>query len=287
MNAHGNSLIVVRRNHQTGFTLLELLVVIAIIGILAALLLAAVSAAKGRAQRIQCVNNLRQLGLALEEFRTDKNYYPPYLDASVAPNTASTETRYWKDSLEYEMKNSVKVEANHYNKDVWHCPSSHRPPVYFKHWGYNDYAYNTYGLGSQDASDASLGLSEHNVPDYSPTPHVKESEVASPSEMYAIGDALFGSPNIVMDGWLLGRGSDEMVRQKGQSLTVFPGAPKSYDFVQSTKRAYARHQGKANVVFCDGHVESPTLRFLFADTSDAALACWNRDHQPHRERLLP
>jgi prepilin-type processing-associated H-X9-DG protein len=45
--------------------------------------------------------------------------------------------------------------------------------------------------------------------------------------------------------------------------------------------------GKANVVFCDGHVESPTLPFLFTDTSDAALSRWNRDHQPHRERLAP
>jgi prepilin-type processing-associated H-X9-DG protein len=35
--------------------------------------------------------------------------------------------------------------------------------------------------------------------------------------------------------------------------------------------AFSRHQGKANVVFCDGHVESPTLQFLFEDTSDAAL----------------
>jgi prepilin-type processing-associated H-X9-DG protein len=45
--------------------------------------------------------------------------------------------------------------------------------------------------------------------------------------------------------------------------------------------------GKANVVFCDGHVESPTLEFLFADTSDAPLGHWNRDHQAHRERLTP
>jgi prepilin-type processing-associated H-X9-DG protein len=45
--------------------------------------------------------------------------------------------------------------------------------------------------------------------------------------------------------------------------------------------------GKANVVFCDGHIESPTLSFLFADTSDAALARWNRDHLPHREKLSP
>jgi len=48
-----------------------------------------------------------------------------------------------------------------------------------------------------------------------------------------------------------------------------------------------RHQGKANLVFCDGHVESPTLKFLFEDTSDAALVRWNRDHLPHREKLSP
>ena len=48
-----------------------------------------------------------------------------------------------------------------------------------------------------------------------------------------------------------------------------------------------RHQGKANVVFCDGHVESPTLKFLFEDTSDASLVRWNRDHLSHREKLSP
>ena len=50
---------------------------------------------------------------------------------------------------------------------------------------------------------------------------------------------------------------------------------------------FTRHQAKANVVFCDGHVESPTLKFLFEDTSDAALVRWNRDHLPHREKLSP
>jgi prepilin-type processing-associated H-X9-DG protein len=67
------------------------------------------------------------------------------------------------------------------------------------------------------------------------------------------------------------------VRQLGLALQGF----------LTDNSTYARHQGKANVVFCDGHVESPTLQFLFEDTSDEALSRWNRDHLPHREKLSP
>ena len=53
------------------------------------------------------------------------------------------------------------------------------------------------------------------------------------------------------------------------------------------EHARARHQGRVNVLFFDGHVESPTLEYVFEDTSDAALVRWNRDRQPHRDRLCP
>ena len=65
------------RKAKRGFTLIELLVVIAIIAVLIALLLPAVQAAREAARRAQCVNNLKQIGLALHNYESSNSVYPP------------------------------------------------------------------------------------------------------------------------------------------------------------------------------------------------------------------
>jgi prepilin-type processing-associated H-X9-DG protein/prepilin-type N-terminal cleavage/methylation domain-containing protein len=265
-----------RQNKNSALTLMELLVVIGIIAILAALLLAAVSQARARAQRIQCANNVRQLGFAMQAFVTDNSVYPLFVIPTFGGQITS-----WFSSLQHtelsQMTNHVSAGV-YLSQGVWNCPAARKPSGWPQHVMYDSYGYNTYGMSAQTDTN-SLGLGGHYVWDFPKNtrytaPPVRETEVVAPSEMMAIGDGFERGSGIIRDGVSVLWRNDNVNNYLGSALG-------------STQRAYARHQSRANVVFCDGHVESPTLKFLFEDTNDSALVRWNRDHRPHREKLSP
>lgn len=130
----------VHRRRRQAFTLVELLVVIAIIGVLIALLLPAIQAAREAARRNSCKNNLRQLGLAVQNYESARKKLPPSVNVNLAvPLTGNNGSwgvhgRLLPYMEQQSLRSLVNLELAWDNQmaisgvkiDVFQCPSDDR-----------------------------------------------------------------------------------------------------------------------------------------------------------------
>jgi prepilin-type N-terminal cleavage/methylation domain-containing protein len=187
---------------RQGFTLIELLVVIAIIAILAALLLPALARAKGKALAIQCLSNIRQVGLASSLYLGDYNdRYPPATTKNgrvtqlswvgntglQTPYSSLTAQERWFSEYLVKATAGAKVE-------VARCPSDKKSYLGTGNSGYQDFG-SSY-LANIDYTVANDVYTLTARPTDSVVSSIKLSQVAKPSRF-----VVFSSWGAYWVGW--------------------------------------------------------------------------------------
>ena len=222
------------RPHR-GFTLIELLVVIAIIAILAAMLLPALAKAKQKAYQIACVNNLKQMGIAMQMMIDDG---PPVVSPGYFPGSTGNigNTRYsWQSALGEFMSMKPVTVGNSYpswlyadfytnGAGVFVCPGT---PANLRGTSIttNSYGYNV-NTFSQNSANNDYDISAQNLG----TAQVKkQSALKRPTTTGVVSDSYNnGIYNSRVSVWW--------------NMT-YPGRV---------------HNGSANILFADWHVERPS-----------------------------
>jgi prepilin-type processing-associated H-X9-DG protein/prepilin-type N-terminal cleavage/methylation domain-containing protein len=279
---------------RRGFTLVELLVVIAIIAALVAMVVPAIMRARESGRSTTCMSNLRQLCLGLTQYRDTNGHYPPAraenlditnrfgvvnprwhwiigqalgrpvqnLDAIQA--SGGTDTSYTYVPLDNEI--FLDPSLNFVTSSPFSSPgnASIRSGAY----GYNfQYLGNSRNLVDGDGTTPTLNYPVSRVIDESRTicfgdsrggnvPHGGHSTCLDPPHMRPRTSGVVDSPSPSRAAGFDPYGPDET----GTDIVIY------------FSPAEARHNGRANVVFLDGHVESLTLEDLGYQVSADGIA---------------
>jgi prepilin-type processing-associated H-X9-DG protein/prepilin-type N-terminal cleavage/methylation domain-containing protein len=212
---------------RSGFTLIEILIVIAIIALLAAILFPVFARVRENARRTSCASNLKQIGTAVQMYIQDNDEHLPTAgsDSSTGGDIVGILTPYTKQQ---------------YGQGIWKCPSHTSFPSDGS-WT-SSYGYNWQYLLAQGPNPTD------------PYPHTDDSSYEG-----------FYNPGVVLS--FLARPAETLcfIDQKpvaGKLWTYVnrPGDPLGDDS-DGFGRPDFRHNSRANVLFCDGHVKAVPSSF--------------------------
>ena len=246
---------------KKAFSLVELLVVISIIALLTSILTPSVVGARRQANRVYCLNNLRQMALAADSYAQNNNDYYPIAQYSWQENASTTYAYCWDFTQIMENGQSRTAPGLLWEGDtiekVHQCPSYKGADIW-SGAAYTGYNYNTSYIGhgqGEIVTDAYTGsvITNPTLPLFTIVMPAKTTQVRKP-----VACALFG------DGQYAG-GANKFMR----SPFYWDG---DYDFgiIRAAGTQGYRHNKMTNVAWCDGHATSQ--KELYTDSPSKVRA---------------